>query len=105
MRSPARSISPRESTWSSTARVVSSIAGIIRYAGRLPTGPAGRCWGASDEGERLDVGFAAREAADVERAGVHRDGAAVGEHLGHELAGDRSVHEAVAAEASDDGEA
>src|SRR5205823_6433894 len=33
---------------------------------------------------------------------VHRDGAAVHERLGHELTGDGTVHEAVAAEAGDD---
>src|SRR5258705_6937404 len=56
----------------------------------------------SYEREGFDVRLAAGEPADVERAGVHGDGAAVHEHLGHELAGDRAVHETVAAEASDD---
>src|SRR5206468_12464808 len=89
MSSPASSTSTRGSTCASTARVESSIARLRSRSG-------------SDEGERLDVGFPAREAAEVERAGVHRHGAAVREHLGHELAGDRAVHEAVAAEAGDD---
>src|SRR5262245_28312801 len=79
----ARSTSSRGSTWVRTERVWSSIAA------------------RSDERERLDVSFAAREPADVERTRVHRDGPAVGEHLGHELAGDGPVHEAVTAEAGD----
>src|SRR5262244_96309 len=57
-----------------------------------------------DECERLHVGLATRESREVERRGVHRHGTALHEHLGHELAGDRTVHETVAAEARDHGE-
>src|SRR5206468_11493723 len=65
-----------------------------------PTGSSRRR--SSDEGQRLHVGLAAGEPREVEGGGVHGDGAAVHEHLGHELAGDGAVHEAVAAEAGDD---
>src|SRR5215813_8731162 len=51
-----------------------------------------------DECERLHVGLATRESREIERRGVHRHGTAVHEHLGHELAGDRTVHETVAVE-------
>src|SRR3989475_2910403 len=56
----------------------------------------------SDEGQRLDVGLTARQPRQVEGGGVHGGSAAGHEHLRPELAGDRAVHEAVAAEAGDD---
>src|SRR4030095_11271772 len=40
----------------------------------------------------------ALEPPDIERSDVHRLSPSVGDQLGHELAGDRTVHEAVATE-------
>src|SRR5262249_24829996 len=54
---------------------------------------------ALDERHHLDRNLGAVEALDVEGRDVHGMRASVGDQLGHELAGDGPVHEAVAAEA------
>src|SRR5712692_232440 len=55
----------------------------------------------SGEGQRLDGELAAGEALQGEGRDVHGGRPAVQDHLRHELTGDRTVHEAVAAEPRD----
>src|SRR5262245_20560779 len=58
-----------------------------------------------DERHHLDRGGSAPEALEIERRDVHGARPSVRHQLGHELSGDWSVHEAVAAEAGDHVEA
>jgi hypothetical protein len=53
------------------------------------------------EREGLEHGLAASEAVEAQGRDVEGGGAAIGDQLGHELAGDRPMHEAVAAEPGD----
>src|SRR4029453_17366079 len=110
----ARATPRRCGSWSRPARTSTWPTATVERPGSWRAAAAmtrwSSCWrrpavaepGRSGERQRFQTRLAPGEALEVERRDVERARVAVGDQLGHQLSGDGAVHEAVAAEASDD---